>query len=114
MTVITLTTVGFGEVKPLSTAGRLFTMGLILLGVGTLAYGLRTLGELILERDYLRQWRRRRIMRQVSDGKSCDCVRLDVLGKVWWKHCAREIHVCHHRKKSAQRRGLAAARHLRH
>lgn len=65
MTVITLTTVGFGEVKPLSTAGRLFTMGLILLGVGTLAYGLRTLGELILERDYLRQWRRRRIMRQV-------------------------------------------------
>ncbi|MBK6325682.1 MAG: two pore domain potassium channel family protein [Chloroflexi bacterium] len=39
MTVITLTTVGFGEVKPLSTAGRLFTMGLILLGVGTLAYG---------------------------------------------------------------------------
>ncbi len=65
MTVITLTTVGFSEVKPLSTAGRLFTIGLILLGVGTLAYGLRTLGELILERDYLRQWRRRRIMRQV-------------------------------------------------
>lgn len=66
MTVITLTTVGFSEVNPLSTAGRLFTIALILLGVGTLAYGLRTLGELVLERDYLRQWRRRRIMRQVE------------------------------------------------
>jgi len=66
MTVITLTTVGFSEVKPLSTTGRLFTMGLILLGVGTLAYGLRTLGELVLERDYLRQWRKKRIMRQVE------------------------------------------------
>ena len=66
MTVITLTTVGFNEVNPLSTTGRLFTIGLILLGVGTLAYGLRTLGELVLERDYLRQWRKRRIMRQVE------------------------------------------------
>lgn len=67
MTVITLTTVGFSEVKPLSTTGRLFTIALILLGVGTLAYGLRILGEFILERDYLRQWRRRRIMRQVEN-----------------------------------------------
>lgn len=66
MTVITLTTVGFSEVNPLSTTGRLFTIALILLGAGTLAYGLRTLGELVLERDYLRQWRRRRIMRQVD------------------------------------------------
>lgn len=34
MTVITISTVGFGEVNPLSPAGRLFTMALILLGVG--------------------------------------------------------------------------------
>ena len=34
MTVITVTTVGFGEVQPLSPGGRLFTSGLILLGVG--------------------------------------------------------------------------------
>ena len=33
MTVITITTVGFGEVQPLSDAGRLFTIALILLGV---------------------------------------------------------------------------------
>ncbi len=33
MTVITISTVGFGEVDPLSSAGRIFTIGLILLGV---------------------------------------------------------------------------------
>ncbi len=33
MTVTTLTTVGFGEIQPLSTAGRVFTISLILVGV---------------------------------------------------------------------------------
>jgi voltage-gated potassium channel len=37
MTLITLTTIGFGEVRPLSPAGKLFTMILILFGVGTAA-----------------------------------------------------------------------------
>jgi len=35
MTVITLTTVGYGEVHPLSPAGRIFTIGLIAVGLGT-------------------------------------------------------------------------------
>lgn len=34
MTIITMTTVGFGETQPLSPAGRLFTIGVILVGVG--------------------------------------------------------------------------------
>ena len=34
MTVTTLVTVGFGEIHPLSTTGRIFTIGLIVLGVG--------------------------------------------------------------------------------
>lgn len=38
MTVITITTVGFHEVKPLGTAGRLFTMALALGGVFTAFY----------------------------------------------------------------------------
>ncbi len=36
MTVISLTTVGYREVHPLSAAGRIFTMGLIVSGVGSL------------------------------------------------------------------------------
>ncbi|MFO0841264.1 MAG: potassium channel protein [Gemmataceae bacterium] len=38
MTVITLTTVGYGETHPLSTAGRVFTMALLLVGVFTFFY----------------------------------------------------------------------------
>ena len=38
MTVITLTTVGYGEVKPLSAAGRVFTMALLVVGVFTFFY----------------------------------------------------------------------------
>lgn len=48
MTVITLTTVGFSEVRPLSTGGRLFTIALLILGVGTLAYGLSNLVEYVM------------------------------------------------------------------
>lgn len=39
MVVITLTTIGFGEVHELSTYGRLFTTGLVFCGVGTVTYG---------------------------------------------------------------------------
>lgn len=38
MTVITISTVGFGEVIPLSQPGKLFTIVLIIMGTGTLAY----------------------------------------------------------------------------
>ncbi len=45
MTLITLTTVGFGEVHPLTDAGRLFTAALLVVGVGTVAYGVSTIAE---------------------------------------------------------------------
>ena len=48
MTVITLTTVGFGEVQPLSANGRFFTILLILLGVSTTAYAIRKAAEVLL------------------------------------------------------------------
>jgi voltage-gated potassium channel len=56
MTVITVSTVGYGEVKPLDAAGRMFTIVLIILGVGTAFYLFATMTEVIIEgqlRDYL-------------------------------------------------------------
>ena len=50
MTVITLSTVGFGELHPLSTQGKLFTSLLVLFGVGTLAYAATQITESIIER----------------------------------------------------------------
>jgi len=44
MTVITLSTVGFKEVQPLSTGGQLWTMGLIVAGVGAVGYLFKSVG----------------------------------------------------------------------
>jgi len=52
MTVITLATVGYGEVHPLSTAGQVFSIALILSGVGILFYILTTLVQYILEGEF--------------------------------------------------------------
>lgn len=48
MTVVTITTVGYAEVKPLDTAGRWFTMGLIFTGVGTAYYGFAAVTEAVV------------------------------------------------------------------
>jgi voltage-gated potassium channel len=51
MTVTTVTTVGFRELKPLSDGGRVFTIFLILLGVGVAFYILTSLVALVVEGD---------------------------------------------------------------
>jgi voltage-gated potassium channel len=51
MTVITITTVGYGEVRPLDTEGRIFTIFLVLFGVGTAIYLLTTFVALVIEGD---------------------------------------------------------------
>lgn len=66
MTVITLTTVGFGEVHPLSVPSRAFTVVLIFLGVGTVAYGLSSLGEYFLTTGFVERVRRRTLLRTIS------------------------------------------------
>jgi voltage-gated potassium channel len=48
MTTITLSTVGFQEVHPLSTGGRLVAIALILGGTGSLAYGLSVVTAFIV------------------------------------------------------------------
>jgi len=48
MTVITISTVGFGEVKPLDTNGRIFTMVLIFTGVGTAFYIFAIVTEIVV------------------------------------------------------------------
>jgi len=48
MTVITITTVGFGEVQPLSPVGRAFTIGLILVGIGAVTSAISNAVEVVL------------------------------------------------------------------
>src|SRR3990170_1600138 len=54
MAAITITTVGYREVEPLSDAGQLFTVVLLFLGVGAAFYILTALVAAIIEGD-LRQ-----------------------------------------------------------
>lgn len=70
MTVITLSTVGFGEVKPLSTEGRLLTLFLIFGGGGVAAYVVSGAAEVIFSGDWRRFWemrRRTRVLAQLKD-----------------------------------------------
>jgi voltage-gated potassium channel len=49
MTIITLTTVGYGETQPLGDRGRIFTIGLILAGVITIGYIVNRFTEALIE-----------------------------------------------------------------
>lgn len=49
MTIITLSTVGFQEVHPLSANGRIVTIILIIVGFGTVGYGLGNLFAFFVE-----------------------------------------------------------------
>jgi voltage-gated potassium channel len=75
MTVITITTVGFGEVRTLSPAGRLFTIGLILGGVGIAAYTLSSGMEYLVSGQWHAQWvkRRERKMLDALEGHIIVC-----------------------------------------
>jgi voltage-gated potassium channel len=66
MTVITVASVGFGEIHPLSLPGRVFTIGLIACGLGVVAYGLSTITALVVEGDLSHHWERRRMERRIE------------------------------------------------
>ncbi|MFP5214045.1 MAG: potassium channel family protein [Acidobacteriota bacterium] len=67
MTVITLTTVGFGEVRPLHEAGRLFTVLLLFMGAGFVAYNLAYFSQLLLDGNLLELYRRRKLKKKLDE-----------------------------------------------
>lgn len=66
MTVITLSSVGFMEVHPLSNAGRIFTMLLILLGSGVLIYGISVITAFVVEGELTDVLRRRVMEKKIA------------------------------------------------
>ena len=66
MTVITISTVGFGEVQPLSATGRVFASFLIIGGLGTAIYTFTRLGQVVLEGELLGGLGRRRMRKELS------------------------------------------------
>jgi voltage-gated potassium channel len=66
MTILTLTAVGFTEVHPLDTGGKLFTISLIVLGVTVVVLALSTVARAIEEGGLGERGRRRRMARRIS------------------------------------------------
>jgi voltage-gated potassium channel len=65
-TVTTVTTVGFREVQPLTAAGKVFTIALIIVGVGTALYTLGVIIETLLEGQLPEVFGRRRMERKIT------------------------------------------------
>lgn len=66
MTVTTITTVGYGEVRPLDTTGRLFTMVLAIAGIGSLFYTLGVVMEYLVSARLADPGGRRRMERRIA------------------------------------------------
>lgn len=71
MTVITVTTIGYSEVFDLSNNpwGRVFTMGVALSGIGTLAYVMSNVTAFIVEGELSASFRRRKMEKAAAQMK---------------------------------------------
>ena len=65
-TVTTITTVGFREVQPLTSTGKVFTIVLILVGVGTALYAFGVVLETLIEGHLRLMLERRRMERDID------------------------------------------------
>lgn len=65
MTLITITTIGYQEIHPLSDAGMAFDILIIFLGVGSAAYGFASAARFIVEGEMQRFFGRRRLDKKI-------------------------------------------------
>lgn len=66
MAAITLTTAGFGEIHPLSPRGRIYTIALMLIGMGGIVYGISVLTGFIVEGELHGLLQRRKMKKTIG------------------------------------------------
>jgi voltage-gated potassium channel len=69
MVITTLFTIGFQEVRPLSPAGKIFTMFIIISGVGSAIYAAGQFVQIIVEGEMTGYRRRKRMDKRISEMK---------------------------------------------
>lgn len=67
MTITTLTTVGFREVRPLGSTGMVFTLSVITIGVGLVLVTITVVAQWVLEGRWSEQARRKRMQRRIDE-----------------------------------------------
>ena len=66
MTVITVTTVGFGEVQPLDQESKLFTIILILTSVIIVGYALKIITEYIISKNDINELKQKKMQKKID------------------------------------------------
>jgi voltage-gated potassium channel len=66
MTVITITTVGFGEVYPLDHESKIFTIFLILTSVIIVGYALKIITEYIISKNDISELKRKKMQKKID------------------------------------------------
>ena len=63
---ITFTTVGFGEIAPISEGGRIFTITLIILGFGVFSFSIGILVEVLNKGNFVRIFKERQMLYKIA------------------------------------------------
>ena len=66
MTTISITTVGYGEVVPLSMAGKIFTIILLIVSWATFAFALTRITQFVVNGEINKYFKMRRLMREID------------------------------------------------
>lgn len=69
MTVITLATIGYSEVQPLSHTGRAFTIVLVVIGVGVFGFLIANISRAVIESGVRAAFGRRKLFKDISQLK---------------------------------------------
>jgi voltage-gated potassium channel len=70
MTVITISTVGFSEVVPLTDEGKIFTIFLILTSISVFGYAVSAFSEALASGDFFKQIKLKRVQRKIDKLKN--------------------------------------------
>jgi voltage-gated potassium channel len=66
MTTISITTVGYNEIHPLSDAGRIFTIFLLITSWGTFAFAITRITQFVISGEINQYFKTRRLMKEIE------------------------------------------------